>query len=238
MEEAKKRNPNIILEVLPWSAPGWVGKDTLYTPAMADYPPPRSFPMPYNDSFDQSAGNRSPKYLSDQDGAFEVHDCVGRSGKCLEQVISTKPIPWGPLPDPFTMAGDSAWTDYSLAADVRFLTGSPAVLIGRIDSGDVFQDQKARWPSGYVFSVAPDGSWKLFSAAFKKPTVILGGGKTQIDWTQWHHLELRFHGKHVEGIIDRNTVISTDVTAHTHGMFALGTEWGHTQFDNLFVTSK
>src|SRR5579859_2046914 len=37
MEEAKKRNPNIILEVLPWGGPGWVGKDSLYTPAMADY---------------------------------------------------------------------------------------------------------------------------------------------------------------------------------------------------------
>src|SRR5579859_2584645 len=37
MEEAKKRNPDIVLEVLPWGAPGWVGKDSLYTPAMADY---------------------------------------------------------------------------------------------------------------------------------------------------------------------------------------------------------
>src|ERR1700739_200937 len=27
MEEARKRNPRIILEVLPWGAPGWVGKD-------------------------------------------------------------------------------------------------------------------------------------------------------------------------------------------------------------------
>ena len=26
MEEAVKRNPNIILDVLPWGAPGWVGK--------------------------------------------------------------------------------------------------------------------------------------------------------------------------------------------------------------------
>jgi len=42
MAEAHKRNPNIILEILPWGAPGWVGaksngKATLYTPAMAGY---------------------------------------------------------------------------------------------------------------------------------------------------------------------------------------------------------
>jgi galactosylceramidase len=37
MAEAHKRNPNIILEILPWGAPGWVGESTLYTPAMAKY---------------------------------------------------------------------------------------------------------------------------------------------------------------------------------------------------------
>jgi len=136
------------------------------------------------------------------------------------------------------MAGDSAWTDYSIAADVRFLSTSPAVLIGRIDSADVFQDQNARWPSGYIFSVAPDGSWKVFSAEFKKPIVTLGSGETQMDRKQWHHLELRFGGKHVEGTIDGKTVVSIDDAAHTHGMFALGTEWDHAQFDNLSVTAK
>ena len=201
-------------------------------------PPPRAFPMPYSDGFDQTATNGTPKYLSDQDGAFEAHACVGRPGGCLEQVISTKPIPWGPVPDPFTMAGDSAWTDYGVAADVRFLSASPAVLMGRIDSADVFQDQKARWPSGYIFSVAPNGSWKLFSAAFKKPVVILGDGAARIDRTHWHHLELHFYGKHVEGIIDGKTLISIEDAEHTHGMFALGTEWDHVQFDNLSVTAK
>ena len=37
MAEARQRNPHIILEILPWRAPGWVGKDTLYTPRMAEY---------------------------------------------------------------------------------------------------------------------------------------------------------------------------------------------------------
>src|SRR5205823_10212768 len=78
--------------------------DSLYTlttttgqgKGSATPPASRAFPLPYADDFEQTASNRSPKYLSDQDGAFEVHSCVGRSGKCLEQVISTKPIPWGP----------------------------------------------------------------------------------------------------------------------------------------------
>ena len=36
MAEAHKRNPDIILDVLPWGAPGWVGKKDLYTPDMAE----------------------------------------------------------------------------------------------------------------------------------------------------------------------------------------------------------
>ena len=42
MAEAHKRNPHILLEILPWGAPRWVNpdpgaKDTLYTPKMAEY---------------------------------------------------------------------------------------------------------------------------------------------------------------------------------------------------------
>ena len=42
MAEAHKRNPNIILEILPWGAPRWVGtnsngKESLYTAKMAEY---------------------------------------------------------------------------------------------------------------------------------------------------------------------------------------------------------
>ena len=37
MEEAHKRNPQIILDALPWGAPGWVGSGHFYTPDMADY---------------------------------------------------------------------------------------------------------------------------------------------------------------------------------------------------------
>ena len=154
--------------------------------------------MPYGDNFEGVSAGHSPKYLSDQDGAFEAHACKGRGGQCLEQVITTKPVPWGPLPDPFTMAGDAGWKDYTVAADVHFLSGSPATLMARIDSADVFQDGKARWPSGYVLSVEPSGAWRLVSAAFKKPVVVLGTGTAHGDAAAWHHVELRVHGQQIE----------------------------------------
>jgi hypothetical protein len=56
------------------------------------------FPLPYVDGFEDTEVARAPRFLSDQDGAFEAHPCQHRKGRCLEQVITVKPIPWAPLP--------------------------------------------------------------------------------------------------------------------------------------------
>ncbi|MGD0521812.1 MAG: hypothetical protein ABSA48_11205 [Terracidiphilus sp.] len=206
------------------------GKGTAQPPTAA------SFPFPYADNFEKTQLGHTPKYLSDQDGAFEVQPCVGRQGRCLEQVITEMPILWGPLPDPFTLAGDADWTDYTVAADVRFLTAAPAAIMGRIDSADVFKDDKARWPSGYVLRLKLDGAWELLTAEFKKPVVTLASGSAAFDRSQWHRLELRFHGGQIVAALDGTPLAAVENSAHTHGMFALGTEWDRIQFDNLGVT--
>ena len=37
MKEAQRRNPKIILDCLPWGAPGWIGPGRFYSPDMAEY---------------------------------------------------------------------------------------------------------------------------------------------------------------------------------------------------------
>src|ERR1700751_4766174 len=37
MEKERKRNPQIILDTLPWGAPGWVGNGHFYSQDMANY---------------------------------------------------------------------------------------------------------------------------------------------------------------------------------------------------------
>jgi len=193
------------------------------------------FPLPYADDFEKTTPGHTPKYLSDQDGAFEVHQCKGRPGQCLEQVITEKPIPWDPLPDPFTLAGDEVWTDYSISADVHFDSNAPAVVMGRIDSSDVFTEDRARWPSGYILRAHPDGAWELLSTEYKKPTVTLASGSALLDRDQWHRLVLGFRGTQITASIDGQPLSTVENTAHAHGMFGLGTEWNHIQFDNLRV---
>jgi hypothetical protein len=56
-----------------------------------------------------------------------------------------------------------------------------------------------------------------------------------LNTNQLHRLELRFHGTRVEASLDEKPLASIVSTAHSRGMFGLGSEWDHVQFDNLDV---
>ncbi|WP_165876777.1 galactosylceramidase [Acidipila rosea] len=199
-------------------------------------PDPRPFPLPWSENFEQVTLRHSPKFLSDQDGAFEVDKCVGRRGRCLEQVITQKPIPWGPLPDPWTLAGDIGWTDYRVTADVHLQGRGTAMLLGRIDSADVFADQKAKLPSGYVLRLDSTGRWSLLSSAYKQPTLLLAHGTLDRAPAAWLHLALAFHGTQISAYLNNKLLASATDSSHAHGMFGIGTSWDRVQFDNVGVS--
>ena len=107
--------------------------------------------------------------------------------------------------------------------------------MGRIDVSDGFRDDKARLPSAYALQVKPDGTWEIISTQYKKPTVTLASGRATIDHNQWHRLELIFHGKQIAALLDGKSLATVENPLHSHGMFALGTEWDHVEFDNLHI---
>ncbi|MFZ0517233.1 MAG: hypothetical protein WBG23_17615 [Acidobacteriaceae bacterium] len=199
-------------------------------------PPDKPFPLPYRDDFETTALNRAPKYLSDQDGAFEVHPCLYRIGRCLEQVITAKPIPWSHLSDPWTLAGDESWTDYHLAADVLVSETGPITLLGRIDSADSFHE--GIYPGGYVFRLQPDGTWELLSTTDKSAPIVLAHGRIELSTLQWHHVDLGFTGSSIAVSLDGKNLANLTDKAHGHGMFGLGTGWNQGQFDNLSIARK
>jgi Glycosyl hydrolase family 59 len=201
-------------------------------------PPAAGFPFPWREDFEKIRLHGTPPFLTDQDGAFEVNACGGRDGHCLEQVITEKPIPWGPLPDPWTLAGDASWTDYRVRSEVRLMGQGSVMILGRIDSADVFADQKAQLPSGYVFRIVSGGAWSLLSAEYKKPTRTLAQGKLHANGRNWQQLELVFQGNRLSASLDGKVLASVQDDAHTHGMFGIGTGWNHAQFDDVSVTNR
>ena len=180
---------------------------------------------------------RAPRFLSDQDGAFEAHPCLHRKGRCLEQVITVKPIPWSPLPDPFTLAGDVTWSDYRIAADILLNGDGPVTLMGRIDSADVFKDDKALYPSGYVLSIEPGGKWALSTSAYKAPTRELASGSVPMSAGHGTTPSLLLKATRYRLLSTARSLPPTDAS-HSHGMFALGTGWNRAQFDNLSITPQ
>lgn len=217
--------------------------DSLYTfttttgqhKGTAQPPKPAPLSLPFVQDFESTPLAQSPRFFADQDGAFEVRACIGRQGRCLGQVITEKPIPWGPLPDPFTLLGSEDWSDYTVSADAMLEQPGQVSILGRIDDGDVFKEQKARWPSGFILLVDQDGAWELDSAKFKAPVVKLAAGKVPFPIGKWHHLSLRFNGSTIEASIDGAAVTHVTDTGHTHGMVAIGSGWNKAQFDNFTV---
>jgi hypothetical protein len=203
---------------------------------IATPPPDKPFPFPYRDTFETTAIDRAPKYLSDQDGAFEVHPCRYRPGRCLQQVIVAKPIPWSHLSDPWTLAGDETWTDYHLAADVLVSETGPLALLGRIVSANSFHE--GIYPGGYVFLLHPNGAWELLSTNDAAVPVILSHGQTELSTLQWHHVDIGFHGDQIAVSMDGKPLATVTDKTHTHGMFGLGTGWNQGQFDNLAITGN
>ena len=196
------------------------------------------FPFPYKEDFESTPLSRSPRFLADQDGAFEAQKCEGRAGRCLEQVITERPIPWSPLPDPWTLAGNAEWTDYKVGADVRVAGEGSAMVIGRIDSANVFSDQQARLPSGYALRLHGDGTWELLSTTYHKPARTLAQGRVPAAAGTWHHLELVFEGDQIDANLDGKSLAAVHDDSHKRGMFGIGSDWSRAQFDNLTLAGS
>ena len=103
------------------------------------YPSPESqpFPFPYYETFEQyeqpELYGYLPRYTADISGAFEIADRPDGQGKCMRQVVPVPTISWAPDWKPYTIIGDSAWTDYEVCADVYLNPGDAAGVMGRIN---------------------------------------------------------------------------------------------------------
>ncbi|HZU28604.1 MAG TPA: hypothetical protein VFA04_23975, partial [Bryobacteraceae bacterium] len=199
----------------------------------ATSPPQRPFPMPYRDDFEATPIGGTPKYLSDQDGAFEAGACPSRSGRCLNQVVTIRPISWGISPNPFTFLGDAAQADYTERIDAFLPEDGEVALVGRIDSADFFQDGKALWPSGYVLDIGSSGAWQLLSTKFKSTTRTLASGSVPFPAKHWHHLELGFHGGDISASVDGRKIAAVSDSTHARGMAGFGSGWHRASFDNF-----
>lgn len=80
-------------------------------------------PLPYADDYRYRESRAAlspgtPRFTSDQGGAFEVTDIMGEKALVQKITLDTKAEEWGATPLPTTSFGDDRWFDYSVSADI------------------------------------------------------------------------------------------------------------------------
>lgn len=188
-------------------------------------PAAAAFPTNYSEDFERYREGQTPRYISDQGGAFEVFNAQGET-KTLRQVITGKRIPWdtwGPNdPEPFTEFG-AFYRDYSVSADVLIEGSGTAKIFGR---AKYFESNKG--VHGYGLVVDEKGHWKLTSFV-----TTLASGKVSFSQNHWHRLKLAFSGTSIKAFVDDNQIASITDTAYGKGYAGIGSGWNHARFDNI-----
>lgn len=80
-------------------------------------------PLPYYDDFNYGEKrfgltSGTPKYTTDQGGAFETVEYNGKKALMQKITYDTKAAEWGATPLPTTSFGDDRWFNYSVSVDV------------------------------------------------------------------------------------------------------------------------
>jgi hypothetical protein len=219
--------------------PGFVYSITTTTgqgKGTAASPGPGTLALPYSDSFDSSTAGQQPRYLSQQQGAFEVEPCAGgHTGQCLQQQAAVKPIEWANNANPYTIGGNLSWANYTVAADVLIQQAGAVQLLGRVGTQTGFSPAEI---NAYYFQVSNTGAWSIFrNNTSGTITTLASGTAAALGTGTWHHLALTLNGHSISGAIDGTTAGTVTDSTFADGMVGLGINGYQTdQFDNLSVT--
>lgn len=196
--------------------------------AIAAPAPNKPFPFPFKAGFEDEKQATTPKYFSDQGGAFEVASRPDGQGNCLRQVISRRAIEWedGPIFNQ-TVIGDTLWTDYSVSCEIFFPEPySYATLLSRATG----MHRSHKVPEAYRLKLQSSGKWELWAGASN-----LASGFLALPEKSWHSLRLDTKGTIVKAIINEHVVAEMVDSTYTHGLVGLGSSFNLVDFDNLEV---
>jgi hypothetical protein len=204
-------------------------KGTATSPATSD------LALPYSDNFDSDATNSEAKYLSDMQGAYEVQPCDdGHSGRCVQQMAAQEPIEWQGNSDAYALIGDTAWSNYTVTADVDLRQAGTAELFGRANTQDRPQSDQA----AYLFRASNTGAWSIDKSDTSGNITTLASGTTgALGTDSWHTLSLTMQGSAISASINGTQVGSVTNSSYQSGVAGIGVVGYQTdQFDNLNIT--
>lgn len=207
------------------------GKGTATSPAQG------SLNLPYSDNFDSYAAAKLPKYLQDNQGAFETAPCgAGRAGMCLRQSSPQAAITWKTLAEPSTYGGNLNWTNYTVSADILLEKAGYAQLEGRVGNQNL---NPVSAQNAYFLRVTDGGAWSILrNSTNGQLTTLRSGNIAALGTNRWHSAALAFSGSTITATVDGAVVGTASDGAYASGLVGFGTSQGETaQFDNLSVVA-
>ncbi|HEU0228732.1 MAG TPA: hypothetical protein VFQ86_13415, partial [Arachidicoccus soli] len=179
-------------------------------------PERKPFPFPYTDNFNTSSPGKSPKYFSDQGGAFEVVSDNKKNGNFLQQKVKQPGIEWeGEKTYLETVLGDSTWSNYRVRCNVMLTNDSTSYisLLGR--ATELHRAHKE--PEAYVFKMFSNGSWEL-----KAGSKVIKEGIYKGKIKEWNIVELEMNNDTVSASINNNKLCQVKDNTYTHGLAGIG----------------
>ncbi|WP_316752222.1 ricin-type beta-trefoil lectin domain protein [Streptomyces herbicida] len=201
-------------------------------------PTPQALSLPYSDDFDSSATTTSPKYFTDMNGAFQTTACGGgRGGSCLRQVALGEPVRWTGEShnSPYTVVGESTWSNYTVSADALFEQSGTVELLGRFNQ----QGRNNNGFNAYHLQVTDSGDWSILKSDTKQNwTTLTSGSTARLGTNSWHRIALTVQGSQLSAQIDGRSVGGVSDSYYTYGQPGLGVGgYQNAQFDNFSVTA-
>ena len=203
-------------------------------------PPPSPFPLPFADSFaGGGASDASPRFFSDQQGAFALRDGA------LRQVVPADPGPnrWTAEDvDPLTVVGDGSLLDVEASVTASWAppaAGAPpnattyGQLCARIAAYTGFRNGP---PPGLCLLVNASGGWAARAGA----TVVASGRlPAGFDPTAPHRLAINAAGATFAAVLDGGALVTgAPVGAHTAGgLVALGCGYHDAAFTDFAIAA-
>lgn len=188
----------------------------------------------YSDDFIARRGG-TPKYTTDQDGAFEVV-VLSDGSKVLQQQVTRDILPYswsGKNVDPVTSLGDDTWKDYTVSVDARIdeestRKGDYVGLCARYNCSQDIAD------NGYWLKVYQDGRWKLTA----NTGTLASGTLTGKQNGKWLTLKLTVLDNVVIASINGKQVADKTISKSlvNSGRVALGSSYANNVYDNIRVT--
>ena len=206
-------------------------------------PPAAPFPTTYADNFEGYNVSSEARYFTDQAGSFEIVDSGASHGLVMRQMAPLLPICWSSDFAPFSVIGDTKWSDTLVSVSV-LIEATGAAYVGARSSGCF---DWSCYSLGVYFSVSVlSQQWALaMSIDVENPSQIYVSGSYSVEPNTWYNLTLSVVGSTAHAWLDGVLVVeSFALPVVAVGWAAIGTSvqanniYTLAQFDNFTVSAS